>query len=83
MPRSCRRIEGIGQDDPEELAKQVIRIGCVAEGGYVIGELIQQLPRRFPFHAVQKAEVADAFLKEENCSGARGLSGVWTKAELR
>jgi uncharacterized protein YjbI with pentapeptide repeats len=59
---------------PGELAKLLIRIGCVAQGSYVIDGLIQSLDWRLRDNPVQKAEVADAFLREENCQGARGLS---------
>jgi uncharacterized protein YjbI with pentapeptide repeats len=59
---------------PQGLAKLLIRIGCAAEEGYVIDGLIHSLDVRFGDNTVQKAEVADAFLKEENCPSARGLS---------
>ena len=66
--------QGLAETYPVELAKLLIRIGCAAEGGYVIDGLTRLLKWHFPDNPVQKAEVADAFLKEENCLGARGLS---------
>ena len=64
-------------------AKTLEEIGCAANGApYVIAGLIPQLDRRFERNLSQEAEVADAFLKEEKCPGARGLSEE-NKAKLR
>jgi len=67
---------------PGELAKRLIGIGCAAsEAPYVVGGLTEQLDARFNSHAA-RAEVARAFLDEENCPGAQGLSEA-KKTKLR
>jgi len=47
----------------------------------VVGGLTEQLDVRFNSHAA-RAEVARAFLDEENCPGAQGLSEA-KKTKLR
>ena len=60
---------------PERLAARLIAIGCDDDGApFVIRGLIRQLDDRFLGDRARKAEIASAFLKEENCPGARGLS---------
>ncbi|HEX3522998.1 MAG TPA: pentapeptide repeat-containing protein [Stellaceae bacterium] len=59
------------------LAQKLKEIGCAADGApYVIGRLIRRgdLDERFDRHPSQEAEVATAFLDEEGCLGALGLS---------
>jgi hypothetical protein len=68
---------------PGELAKRLITIGCAADGApFVVGRLINQLDYRFRHSRAQMAVVADAFLDEAKCPGARGLSEDY-KARLR
>jgi uncharacterized protein YjbI with pentapeptide repeats len=60
---------------PGELAKQLIGIGCAANGPpYVVGGLTEQLYDRLGGNPAQLAEVARAFLDEADCPGAKGLS---------
>jgi hypothetical protein len=72
------------------LAKTLKEIGCAADGApYVIGAFMRPiaanrvlLEYRFQYTLSQEAEVAAAFLDEEKCPGARGLSEE-NKAKLR
>jgi uncharacterized protein YjbI with pentapeptide repeats len=77
------------------LAEKLKEIGCAADGApYVIKNLMRPIPgqvgavervfldRRFEANPLKEAEVAAAFLDEEKCPGARGLSED-NKAKLR
>ena len=56
-------------------AKVLKEIGCTADGArYVIATLTPNLDERFDGNRPQEVEVADAFLDEAKCPGARGLS---------
>jgi len=75
--------QGSAKTYPEDLAKLAVTIGCGAdEAPYVLAGLIQQLDNRFENKLAQKAQVADAFLHETDCPGARGLSEE-NKTKLR
>jgi uncharacterized protein YjbI with pentapeptide repeats len=79
------------KDYEKKLAAKLRQIGCAAEGApYVIHALlgarlfehvIKTLELRLDDPA-QRADIAKAFLNEEHCPGARGLSGQ-DKAVLR
>jgi hypothetical protein len=67
------------------LAKRWRELGCAAEGApYVIGGLLRQLEFEGPFaeESPQKHILARAFLDEEHCAGAHGLTED-EKARLR
>ena len=64
-------------------AKVLKEIGCTADGArYVIATLTPNLDERFDGNRPQEVEVADAFLDEAKCPGARGLSEE-NKAKLQ
>jgi len=68
----------------DTLAKILSLLGCQDGARYVIDGLIrvQGLDYRFEWKSAQEAQVATAFLDEEKCPGARGLSEE-SKTRLR
>jgi uncharacterized protein YjbI with pentapeptide repeats len=85
----AKTSRGLPDAYAEVLAKKLKDIGCAADGApYVIAGLISQLDHRFGTdtdpqrYPAQEAAVAAAFLHEENCPGARGLSDD-NKAKLQ
>ena len=64
-----------GKAYPDELARQLIEIGCGADGApSVISGLVAQVYLRFRVNSAEAAEVARGFLDDANCPGVYGLS---------
>lgn len=67
----------------KSLAERLRETGCDAVGApYAIRGLLRNFDRRFESGSTQPAALARAFLDEEHCPGARGLSEK-DKAKLR